>query len=237
MLVDALLGAGYHGFREGNFISLYATLLPVMERHFATYSNGNREVLASVVDRDRLRHDIGDVFKNTTDALNLAAPWFDKTGNPEMLTILPSLKAMWPGAVFIFARRRGIENVVSRMRKFPEYPFEYHCRDWARNMAVWREVAPQLPDGCATEVDQQDMVRHPDRVAERLATLLELDGTDAMRTVLERNRPQQTSEGSAARIENLASIAWTPEQVDVFTRVCGPQLEAYGYSLDDRYWR
>lgn len=196
-------------------------------------------MLASVVDQAGLRRDIRDVFKNTTDALNREHPWLDKTGNPDMLAILPELKAMWPDAVFIFAKRRGLENVASRLVKFPDYPFEYHCRDWAQNMVTWREVRPQLPDGCTIEIDQQDILRQPGKVAGGLAGFLRLEGQDtrAMQGIFEENRPQQTAEGSAARIETLATIPWTPEQVDVFTRVCGPQLEAYGYSWDDRYWR
>jgi len=239
VLVDALLGAGYHGFCEGNFLSLYATLEPVIERHFAAYANGSPHVLASVVDQATLRRDIRDVFKNTTDALNRDVPWFDKTGNPEMLTMLPALKTMWPDAVFIFAKRRALENIASRLRKFPDYPFEYHCRDWARNMAVWHEVRPHLPDGCTVEIDQQDMIRQPAQVAANLAALLQLDAdtTLAARTIFEHNRPQQTSDGSAVRIETLETLPWTPDQVAVFNQECGPQLAAYGYSTDDRYWR
>ena len=239
ILVDVLLGAGYHGYREGNFLTLYATFERMAERHFATYANGNPAVLASVVDRAKLTQGVRDLFKQTTDALNPVAPWFDKTGNPDMLAILPALKLMWPDAVFIFAKRRALENIGSRIKKFPGHTFEYHCADWAKNMSVWRGTRPQLPAGCYVEVDQQDMLQNPDLVARSLAELLDLDENTAnvAEATFRRNRPQQTSEGSAARIDSLAAMAWTDQQKEVFGSVCGPELEAYGYSTDQRYWR
>ena len=106
-------------------------------------------------------------------------------------------------------------------------------------MAVWRDVRPRLPAGSYIEVDQQDMIQHPEQVARSLATLLDLDEAtaQAVQTTFQRNRPQQTSEGSAARIDSLAGVAWNDNQKDIFRRVCGPELEAYGYSTDDQYWR
>lgn len=239
ILVDAMLAAGYYGYREGNFLTLLAWIEKSVERHFSLYADGNAKVLASVVDKAKLLADLRGTFKTTIDVLNPEVPWFDKTGNPEMLSILPVIKTMWPDAVFIFAKRRAIENVGSRLKKFPTHTFEYHCSDWARNMSVWREVRPVLPAGSYIEIDQQDMIQHPDQVARSMTTLLGLpdEATKAVQATFQRNRPQQTSEGSAARIDSLATLAWNENQKDIFRRICGPELQEYGYSTNESYWR
>lgn len=48
----------------------------------------------------------------------------------------PIVKELWPSSVFVFAKRRGIENVISRTRKFLGESLENHCADWARNMVM-----------------------------------------------------------------------------------------------------
>ena len=236
-LVDALLGVGYHGYREGNLLSLLPVLAKTVDRHWAVFGKGGAEVLVSNVDPEKLKAKIALIFKDVVDALNPVAPWMDKSGNPEMIEAIPFLLTLWPDSRFIFAKRRALENVVSRLQKFPGYNFEYHCRDWAKNMATWRVRRQSLPADCWVEIDQQDMIREPEASAARLAELLNLSvgQRDALSAIFARSRPQQTADGTAQRVLSL-DATWSEHQRQLFKALCGPEMKAYGYSLDDSYW-
>lgn len=240
ILVDLMLAAGYAGYREGMFLSLMPVLQQQIDRHFATFAApGNTQVLVSVLDQQGFKRRLFDVFRAVTEERNQHPAWFDKTGNPEMIEAIPIVRQLWPESVFIFAKRRAIENISSRLKKFPEHSFEYHCRDWTRNMATWRRIRADLPTETRREVDQQDMIQRPEAVVEDLSGFLGVDTArrDDMIHTLRSNRPQQTEQGSAARIRSLISTGWTPQQADTFLKVCEEEMNAYGYSLTDTYWK
>src|SRR2546430_17539144 len=69
----------------------------------------------------------------------------DKTPGWPMLKALPALLVVWPNLRVVFTKRRGIENVLSRQRKFPDGVFESHCRDWAAAMETWLAVHAEIP--------------------------------------------------------------------------------------------
>ena len=128
ILVDALFSAGYKGFREGSFLSLITGIDAAVDKQFRTFDDGNSAVLISNVDKEALKERLHEVLKMEA-ALHQQLPWFDKTGNPEIVPAIPVLRRLWPESVFVFAKRRAIENVMSRVRKFPKHSFEYHCTD------------------------------------------------------------------------------------------------------------
>src|SRR5208283_5389393 len=127
------------------------------DRHLDLFGQPHPQVLAAQIDRKLLHGQIADVFKQFTDRLNAGPLWFDKSGNVDMIRAVPTLKRLWPDSVYLFAKRRGIENVVSRVSKFWAHDFEYHCADWAKNMAAWRETRERIPADAYLEVDQQDL--------------------------------------------------------------------------------
>lgn len=237
ILVHALLNAGYHGFREGNFLTLISGVESLVERHFKAFANGNPNVLVNAVKKDRLKARLFDVFQRTMDKHNPDAPWLDKTGNPEMIASIPELRRFWPDSVFIFAKRRGIENVLSRTVKFPSHRFEYHCADWARNMSTWRKIRAQLPADAFLEIDQQDLVRRPEDVAHALTRFLCLpsQNIDKMARVFRTHRPQQTAADTTARVVSLDSSGWNDIQKATFVRLCKEEMDAFRYSLGPDY--
>ena len=116
ILVDALLSCGYWGYREGMFLSLLYHFNQLIDRQFSIFCGEAN--LISAVDKDKLKTDLFNILKHTTEDLNKLAPWFDKTGNPDMILSIPIISTLWPESVFIFAKRRGIENVLSETKNF-----------------------------------------------------------------------------------------------------------------------
>ncbi len=237
ILVRALQRSGYSGFNEGNFLSLIHPLLRDIDRHFATFGTDNPQVLTSRIDRQGLKDVVARQVVNAALAQYETPVWLDKTGNPEMIEIIPIMRRLLPTSHFIFAKRRAIENLVSRVVKFPKHSFEYHCNDWARNMAAWRKLKEAHPNVPAIEVDQHDISEQPSATAQKIAQFLGL--TAEAQATLERTfrseRPQQSEPGSAQRTLSLQSTGWSAEQLRIFNECCGEQMRAFGYSTDAHY--
>ena len=237
VLVTALRRAGYRGFNEGNFVGLMNDINRVTDNYFATFWTSNPQVIMSKMDKNEVKTALFEPFKRFVERENPVPPWLDKSGNPGVIKMIPALLALWPSAHFIFAKRRGIENIVSRIRKFPGYTFEYHCIDWAANMSAWRDVRNAVPDLKCLEVDQRDMIANPDAVATQMADFLRLDADQKAQLVktFREERPQQTAKGTTERLLSLAATGWSPHDVELFMQHCKQPMDWYGYSLDETY--
>lgn len=238
ILIASLLRAGYSGFLEGNFLSLLQVIERDVERHFGIFYTPNEKVLTSRLDRAALKERLSRVIVEAAVAQQPAGPWVDKTGGPEMIQSIPVLRRLLPGSRFIFAKRRAIENVVSRLIKFPTMSFEYHCADWARTMAAWRALRTAAPGPDLMEVDQRAISQNSADVAARLGTFLGLaaPGVAQIQAAFTRQKPQQTEEGSADRVLSLDGVGWTEAQRAAFHAQCDGEMAAEGYSTDETYW-
>ena len=232
-----LLAAGYSGFNEGNFLSLLNTVSRQIDRHFQVFGSTDPRVLTSRVNPARLKQTFFDAVKEVVEAQHVGQSWIDKTGNPEMIQAIPILRSLWPTSRFIFAKRRAIENVISRLKKFPDHNFDYHCADWARNMTAWRELKERDPTLPGIEIDQRDISSDPVGTAARLASFLELppEAAQGMERVFARDRPQETRPGSADRVLALGETGWNQRQLEIFETRCGAEMHAFGYTTDATY--
>jgi hypothetical protein len=235
VLTRALAAAGYHGFEEGNLLGLAHLVDQQAEWYFGANDASAPGTLLGNVNQGSLRDRLFGVFKDTLDGLNMFAPWYDKTGNPETILLLPRIMQAWPDCRVIFAKRRGIENVLSRVAKFPERDFAYHCQDWAANMRAWRITREGLDPARIAEVDQREMLETPAALVARLASLLRLpaDTRQAMERTFRVERPQESFAGSAERTVPLGGTGWHTDQLATFEAQCEAEMEAYGYDSRD----
>jgi hypothetical protein len=236
-LVSVLDYIGYHGFLEGNFLNLLHHIEFSVDRYFEWAPETDPNVMLGNIDKRDLKRRLFETFRTMVNDLNPKEPWFDKSGGREMIWAIPIVRELWPGSVFVFAKRRGIENVISRSKKFPDESFEYHCNDWARHMAVWRHIRQQLPPGCFIEVDQRDMIQQPERTARSLCALLQVDESAVPDVcyVMSTQRPQESAEGSASKTLSLAESGWTVEQTETFLEHCETEMKEFGYTMDEDY--
>lgn len=237
ILVLALQGGGYFGYNEGNFLSILRTIERAVDLHFKTYGATDPRLLTAHLDKGALKTALYRVIADAVAAQHVGKVWLDKTGNPEMIQAIPILRDIWPEARFIFAKRRAIENIASRVKKFPRRSFKNHCADWARNMAAWRRLMAKMPDLPAIEVDQRDIGEAPAETAARIAAFLGMpaEAQAKMAAIFGSETPQQTEPGSARRMLSLAGTGWTEQQLQVFHRSCDKQMRAYGYGEDETY--
>lgn len=237
-LVMALEAAGYRGHREGNFLPLMKIIDRIIDSYLAQPGHSHPDHLTAKINSARLKDGINATFKEIEEENHPFPLWFDKSALAEMIYAIPIVKRLWPQSVFIFCKRRGIENVLSRLTKFPTHDFEFHCADWANFMAGWRSMRTELPAGDYIEVDQQDLILDTEAVCTKIAELLQL-GEERRRNLtntVKLKRPQETTKGSATRLHSLQSIGWSESQLAIFQRYCAPEMQAYGYGSGSEYY-
>lgn len=186
---------------------------------------------------EELRERLGEQFRDMYRQLNHGDSFCDKTPGVAMLRAVPLALWLWPDARFIFCKRRGLDNIASRMRKFEQDDFAGHCNDWAMAMQVWREVQGSVPEAQRREVDQQDLLAEPEAIGRDLGRWCGLDEaqSEAVAQYISTQSPERTQKGDAGSVKGLDELGWTAEQVETFRVLCGPMMAAYGYAEDARY--
>jgi hypothetical protein len=179
--------------------------------------------------RQNLRQVAIEAAKKAYFYMHGSASFVDKTPGVQMITAAPFLNECFPGSRFVFQRRNPVANVLSRMAKFGG-SFEAHCRDWAGAMNEWLKIRPLLPH--YVEIQQEEMLESPDRVAKLLADYIGIpECADRICQSISTDFLERTGVG-VGQTDRLQA-GWTPDQVAAFERICGPAMRAYAYnSLD-----
>ncbi len=249
-LALALLKSGhYEGHGEGHLLPLAKQLLATVDTYYGAYHAGH-DVRGSSDTRLRATHGaafqrmVRRGFVQLTRATYPTGRWIDKTPTAEMVRAAPLMQEMWPHARFVFLKRRVIENILSRRRKFPADTLENHYLDWVDVLSAWLQVRGGL-GAAAMEVDQldlaqqdgaqQDGAQHGGGAAAAIARFLELpeDAAGRFRAALATDRPEQTGElGAIGTLDGLAlPLGGRRELVAACARV----MSAYGYSYGTGY--
>jgi hypothetical protein len=167
-LMDA---ASYAGYGEGQVIDLLVLLQHALSRFYEGRTNEimrpGRGTMLGRIPEEYFSNGIFALFAEAIRQIFPSRRWCDKTPTADMIWAAPSLARIWPNAKFVFLKRRGLENLLSRTRKFPGFPFDDQCLGWTACMEAWRAVRDGLA-GRALELDQHFLARYPDRSAEAI---------------------------------------------------------------------
>ena len=145
-------------------------LLSVIDEHYRRAGNDRRTALGRV-SSDAFQKLVRRAFAKLASELFPTPRWLDKTPTLEMVRASVLMRELWPNARFIFMKRRVIENLLSRRRKFPHGTTENHYSDWAAVMTAWLAVREKL-GGAALEIDHRQLVVDPQEVASLIAAFL-----------------------------------------------------------------
>ena len=231
----------YQGHNEGHVLDLLNPLLRSLRRFYEIKSDEitvpERNTMIKKLPEEYFSDGISALFAQAVRGLFPDRHWIDKTPTADMIWAVPHLLRIWPNAKFIFLKRRALENLISRLRKFGSAYFESHCLGWTGCMEAWNAVRGDL-SGRALEVDQHFLARSPQRVARAVGELLALAADDIERLgrVLAKSQPELTSVDVLA-VCDAATMDWDAEKWAVFERVCGPTMASYGYSRDAHYYK
>ncbi|HET7718189.1 MAG TPA: sulfotransferase [Bauldia sp.] len=224
---------------EGHFYPIARDLDAALDGYFDRWSGraGERTMLRAV-SRDELRREIHAVVRRAFDAVAGTA-FVEKTPGAEAIQALPMVVEQWPESKIVFVKRRGIENVISALWKFPHWSFEGACRNWTDAMSAWATLDRTIRQA-SIEVDQAEMAKHPETTAARLGGYLRLSQaqTAILAEAFTRRAHARVNRrvGSMAELQRdpipLSSTSWTEEQRATFVEICGGMMSAFGYRLE-----
>ncbi len=232
----ALLASGaYLGTGEGHLLPLAHALLGTVDTYYRRRAEDPHTLLGQVPN-EAFQKLIRRSFVRLAADLFPTRRWLDKTPTVEMVRASVLMKELWPNARFIFMKRRVIENVLSRQRKFPQDDTERHYSDWLAVMSAWLTVREQL-GSAALEVEHRQLVLEPDAVVASIAKFLQLpqDAADRFRGYLIERRPEQTDSEFGA-VYSLERLGLEEAAVIRLRSVCDPIMSALGYSYGESYF-
>ena len=224
-------------FNEGHMLGLLPHLNQRLEAYYkGTAASFLKGMMLSETNSHLLFCQLQNVFKVHYENIYQSGWIVDKTPGGLMLNALPSVKQMWPQAHIIFAKRRGIENIVSRLRKFPERSFEDHCRQWTDAMMRWHRLKADFSK--TLEIDQFDIETSPNTVVNQLGRVLDLsdDQKSQMLEEFQTKRPERTRVDEEPKAISLDKVNWTNEQKQTFRKICSVAMTTYGYSETESYY-
>lgn len=191
------------------------------------------------------------------DELPLSSKYFvDKSPGSKGILITKYLTKIWPQAKFIFMKRRSLENIYSRMKKFEnnkytEKTFRMHCTQWRDDMSNWLIVKEEIDSDNYIEIDQFDIMFNPHETAIKLCKLLPdlLTYKNHMTNYMKNRFPESTqptfettnisgetiTNVERPKIFNIDTIDWRPKYKKIHNEICESMLSKYGYTTDSTY--
>jgi hypothetical protein len=227
----------YEGAGEGHLMPLAHALLGVVDNYYRRYYERDRsETTLKRVPIQAFQRLIRRGFVHLAQNLYGTRYWLDKTPTAEMVRAAPLMRELWPNARFIFMKRRVIENLLSRRRKFPHESTERHYSDWVAIMAAWLAVRDKLA-GNALEVEHRQLALDPGAVATAIAALLGLpeEAATRFRQFVTANRPEQTDQNFGATY-SFDDLQLKPDEARRMVAMCDQMMSTYGYSYRECYF-
>ena len=230
-----LESASYIGAGEGHLMPLAHGLLSAIDHHYRRVGHDESTTLGRVSSA-AFQKLVRRGFVKLVSELYPTPRWLDKTPTVEMVRASVLMKELWPNARFIFMKRRVVENLLSRRRKFPDGTTESHYSDWAAVMTAWLTVREQL-GSAALEIDHRQLVLEPEVVASSITAFLELPSSAAARfsRYVSQSRPEQTDENFGA-VYALHDLGLDEQEARRLRVVCDPAMSAFGYGYDESYY-
>lgn len=227
------------GYGEGHFLPLMTILIREVQTFYADKEHLMRDenIMISHTNQKAIEEEIIAAFRDICDSLFKEEIWLEKTPDTKMIETAPHLIRAWPKARFIFAKRRGIECIKSRLKKFAGVPFETHCNIWRNSMEAWLRVKNRLK-GAYIEIDQREISLNPEIVAKQIGEFLDFstEQINKIERAFSEERPQYTGGVEEAKAIEIGQAGWSDEQIKLFRKYCSSVSEKFGYSESSSYY-
>ena len=234
--------------RSGTSITFYAMrnvmqlpglgeshVFPIFQRmihDFYKYSKEfaeNKEVMAHNLDTRLFKTSLFNYIRDMYARVYAGDRWVDKTPGGECVRGIPLIMDAFPDAKVIIARRTGIETVNSILKKF-SVPFDHACNIW--NVAAKETMQIRQLGIGVLEVDQFDMTNNPGSTGQRITSFLgHPEKATEMAEFFAGTRTDQLSKHDWSRRVTMDDAGWTDAEKEVFLKICGPMMRAFGYPM------
>ncbi len=232
-------GAKVPGFAEGHFLPLLYFLMDEVNQYYEKRRDWNdlKALMLFRAKQEKVENGIIQVFRDICNSLFEDDIWIDKTPDSIMIDAAPFLLRAWSQSRFIFVKRRGLECISSRMRKFPNVSFETHCGIWKLCMEGWLNVRGSLNDQYI-EIEQREISINPNQIATEISEFLGFTNEELTKisSTFSNERPEYTGGIEDVEAINIDNIDWSNEQKRFFINHCGFINEKFGYSCSSTYY-
>jgi len=230
-LALGLSAAGISGYSEGHFLMLFARIEETIAKYYEVEASNNVPgTLLHALAMDRVVEEYRQTARFMMDNVYDGAPWFDKTAHGGTIENLPFFKSIWPRAKIIFAKRRPIENLESRLRKFSHMSFAEHCNDLKYIFKTWAAIRGQLNGW--VEIDQYDLLHDPAQATKTISDFLgfQENAAAAFRTTIENTHPERTSE--SYNTKRFSELNWSQNDKELFVAELDGIMKLFNYGYD-----
>lgn len=234
-LRNAIAQTRFKGYGEGHMEKMLTGLIETVRKHKASGIPERGNAHSKLKPQALLRH----LFQGYEAYLseNLRSDYLlDKTPSLTAIRAAPALNKLHTRAKFIHCARRHVDNVQSKLKKFPEQSFRQSCAAWASCNESWLEVRDKL-GGNYLEFDFHELISDPEGISGRIAAYLELDETEGglVASYLASQRPQAEPGRDLMKFLRLDELDWSEAQKTEFREICGPVGERLGYGYESYF--
>lgn len=225
-------------YNEGHFLPVMNYVVSAVDNYYESKPISPDVEIGAIshIKKEELINEIQNLFYKVYNSLYQSNVWLDKTPEIEMIDSVPIIAKTWPKAKFIFAKRRGIENINSRMRKWPNETFQSHCIRWSVCMKSWLEIRDSVVNS-SIEIEQRDIEKNPQMISKRICDFLNIgeESEKSIYDIFTSKRPESTSASRLVDIE-LNNTGWTAEQIKIYRHHCSDISKKFGYSETTDYY-
>jgi hypothetical protein len=231
-----LSAAGISGYSEGHFLMLFVRIEQAITKYYRDEAKNNVPgTLLHALPMGQIVEDYRRMARLAMDAAHGGNAWFDKTAHGGMIGCLPFMRALWPDAKIIFAKRRPMENIESRLKKFPHMSFAEHCSDLKYILNTWAIMRETLDNWL--EIDQYDLITEPVKTAKTVSRFLKFDsGAEGafLGTILN-THPERTASSYTPR--RFSELNWPQTHKSDFAADFDALMKQFGYDYENYYAR
>jgi hypothetical protein len=236
-LRNGLAETRYAGYGEGHLAPILNDVINAVRYHKTdglgadVPGNGLNQLHVNIVLR-HLFHGYEQYVVNEIGSRHL----MDKTPTITPIQMAPDLNTFHQKPYFLHCARRHLDNVQSKIKKFPSRNLEQHCREWAECNMAWLRSKEKL-DGNFVDFDFYDLVTDTDAIVKRIGKYLDLKEEDvaAFTAYLVSQRPQANADRDLTQFLKLSEVDWTDDEKQAFIDICGPVGQLLGYGMEDYY--
>lgn len=230
---------GIPAFAEGQLLDVYGKISLAVDRHYTNYAHsaGDPRHAIGNISADEVKQAMARTLLDLSNKVHGGTSWIDKSGGTEMLEYIRMLARIGQPFVTFFCYRRAIENVYSRLQKFPKFDITYHAQDWVNIMRAWRQTRALLPVGTWLEIEQKDIADRPGYVAEGVTQVMKLtpQQRDKMIETFSKQRPQVLASDEVGRTLTINQTGWDADQRAAFRAAVEEEMRIWGFTYDERY--
>ena len=240
-VITGALKSGAHiaGYYEGHFLPAILPLVNGVDKFYNSKRSAisNKKHMIANIDRDIFKNSILETVRTTCESVCPEEVWLDKSPGHQMIGTSPYILQIWPQSRFIYAKRRGIENIVSRLKKFPHVSFEDHCKIWQNCMMSWLKVKDSLQNRYL-EIEQREIALNPVKTGKQLGNFLDLEAekTNKIIEIFSTKRPQSTGGQENEKAMSIHETGWDEKQINIYRKCCEEVSNKIGYSDTSSYY-